>query len=442
MKKQSIVLKETRESKLNKMGELLEATKNEDGTERAFSSEETETFDTLEREIKELDKKIELEERKEAQAERVLQMKAHKSDTTPIPGAARKDTKKELYRKFSIGRAVKMLAEGKPFDGAEKEIHDIALEEARKSNINISGFGLPGDLVNGSRTHYTAGTAATAGNLIKDEYAGLNEALIPKLMIEQLGGKVTTGNVGNIVRVKAAGNLTASWKDEETAVTEQNTTFSKSSYSPEKLGALTYISKQMLIQDGYGLDQLVSDNLRTAIKIALDAAAINGSGSSNEPAGILSKSGIATVALGTNGAVPTWADILSLEKEIELAYADVNNMNFLTTPGIKSLLKATKKDAGSGLFVWDENKMNGYNAYASTQVPSTLTKGTSSGNCHAILFGDFSKVELAQWGGIDLTVNPYTYAKEGYVQIVADSFWNVIVDYPEYFAVIVDALLS
>jgi hypothetical protein len=74
-------------------------------------------------------------------------------------------------------------------------------------------------------------------------------------------------------------------------------------------------------------------------------------------------------------------------------------------------------------------------------MPSTLTKGNSVGNCHSLIFGDFSKCELAQFGGLDLTVNPYSYAKEGYIQVVANSWWNVILDYPECFAAIEDLLL-
>jgi len=38
-------------------------------------------------------------------------------------------------------------------------------------------------------------------------------------------------------------------------------------------------------------------------------------------------------------------------------------------------------------------------------VPSNLTKGTSSGVCSAIMFGDFSQVVVGQFGGIDIIID-------------------------------------
>jgi len=261
-------------------------------------------------------------------------------------------------------------------------------------------------------------------------------------MIERLGGKVTTGNQGVITRVKKGGYLTATWKAEETAVSEMNNTFVQTQYTPEKLGALTYVTKEMLAIDGYGLENVIKQDLQNGIKIALDKTALNGGGS-NEPSGILANASIGSVVMGTHGGVPTRAKLIELETAIETALADLTNLSYLTTPAMKGLLRGLATDTGSGLFVWEGgNTILGYNAFASTQVPSTLTKGSSVGNCHAIIFGDFSKVELANFGGgLDLVINPYSYAKEGYIEVVANSWWNVIIDYPECFAAIEDALL-
>ena len=67
------------------------------------------------------------------------------------------------------------------------------------------------------------------------------------------------------------------------------------------------------------------------------------------------------------------------------------------TPGIRGKLKKTKTDSGSGIFVWPTGarELNGYNVGVTTQVPSTLTKGSSSGVCHALLFGNFADLIIA-----------------------------------------------
>ena len=38
------------------------------------------------------------------------------------------------------------------------------------------------------------------------------------------------------------------------------------------------------------------------------------------------------------------------------------------------------------------------------QLPSTLTKGSSSGNCSAVIFGDFAQCLVGLWGGLEITV--------------------------------------
>jgi len=41
-----------------------------------------------------------------------------------------------------------------------------------------------------------------------------------------------------------------------------------------------------------------------------------------------------------------------------------------------------------------------------------------------IFFGDFSNALVGQWGGIELMVDPYTYALSGKIRVIA----NVIID--------------
>ena len=48
--------------------------------------------------------------------------------------------------------------------------------------------------------------------------------------------------------------------------------------------------------------------------------------------------------------------------------------------------------------------INGYTITDSMQLPSNLTKGSSSGNCSAVIFGDFSQCLVGLWGGIEIVV--------------------------------------
>lgn len=83
-------------------------------------------------------------------------------------------------------------------------------------------------------------------------------------------------------------------------------------------------------------------------------------------------------------------------------------------------LKTVEKgSAGYPIYLWgDNNQMNGYRAAATNQVPSNLSKGTGT-NLTAMIFGDFSTLMYAFWGGIDVLVDPYSNSTAGTVRVVA-----------------------
>jgi HK97 family phage major capsid protein len=160
-----------------------------------------------------------------------------------------------------------------------------------------------------------------------------------------------------------------------------------------------------------------------------------------QPTGILNTSGIGSVALGTNGATITWAALVALETAIAAANADVSTMAYLTTPGQRGTAKVTPKIAGYPVFLWgDDAKVNGYRAEVSTQVPSTLTKGTAAGICSAWIFGDWSQLILGEWGALEILVDPFRLKKQGMIEVTSFQMVGIAVRYAEAFAAIKDAL--
>jgi hypothetical protein len=120
-------------------------------------------------------------------------------------------------------------------------------------------------------------------------------------------------------------------------------------------------------------------------------------------------------------------------------------MHYLTTPGIVGKLKTTENSAGSnGLYIIPpmSSELNGYAYHKSTNVPSTLTKGSSSGNCHAAIFGDFSKLQIGNWGMVDIVVDQYTAAKNAQVVITVNSFWDTQLAQPKAFSHVKDFTLA
>jgi HK97 family phage major capsid protein len=196
----------------------------------------------------------------------------------------------------------------------------------------------------------------------------------------------------------------------------------------------------MLQQSSPDIETVVQDDFAGILAAAVDRAAINGGGS-NEPDGILQTAGIGDVAMGTNGGPITWAKVVDLISEVEIDNAMGTGM--LSNPKvIKSGRKTLKEsgDAGAGYVIDMPDRLAGYALESTNLVPSNLDKGTSSGVCSALIFGNFGDLILGYWSSFDLLVNPYesTAYSKGNVQVRAIITMDVAVRHPESFAAIKD----
>ena len=90
----------------------------------------------------------------------------------------------------------------------------------------------------------------------------------------------------------------------------------------------------------------------------------------------------------------------------------------------------------------DPNDLMGYRMIASTNVPSTLTKGTSSGVCHALIFGNWSELFIGEWGSLDVLVDPYSNSTTGATRISFFYDVDVMVRHAESFTAIQDITVS
>lgn len=336
---------------------------------------------------------------------------------------------------YSIVRALRGMASGR-LDGLEAE---YSQEYARRSGVNPTGFFVPLEALNTRDLTATGGTSGSEGGALSTPTTdAFIDALRARLVIAKLGATVLGGLTADVKLPRQSAASTASWKAENAELAEQSPTFDQVSLTPRRVGGYTEISKQLLVQTGGEVEKLVRGDLLSAIAIAVDAAAIAGSGSAPVPRGILSTSGIGAVALGTNGAAPSYNSIVDLISEIADADADLGTISFLTNSKVRGKLAKTMFDSGSGLTVWDKAQSLGLWALTSS-VPSNLTKAEGS-SLSAIIAGDFSQLLVGQFGGaLDVVVDPFTKATTGITRVVAHGFFDVAVRRAEYFAAITDA---
>ena len=413
-----------------------------DASGQEFTADQSIQFKALVAESKSLKNDLIPTER---DAEELRKQKALNSVAKETPEA-------KVAKQYKYADAIGGLLRGR-VDGVVAEMSQEAEREMKSVGISsgIQGVGLPswmvnfqGKNVNGQdrmqKRDLTSGGAATGDELVEDNLLGHLYGLYIAPKVASLGAEVRTGLSGDVHFTKS-GTATAVWETEVSAADETTPSTARVSMSPKRLAAFTDISKTLLTQTNGMAEDIVKYELSRAIATALDAAAINGSGSA--PTGILGLStDINSVAMGTDGGTPTRAKLFDMWTAIMADNADIGNLAWLTTPGIKAYLSGLVVDAGSGRFVWENDNVLGYNAAVSNNVPSTLTKGTSTSICHAIIFGVWNQLVIGQWGGIDLLVNPYTRAKENILEIVINANFDVKVKYEQAFCYMKDAKIS
>ena len=352
-------------------------------------------------------------------------------------GAVDMSAKEE--RSYSFMKAVRGLVNGSGLNGLEREIsEDIAKRAGREAR----GFYAPDSFWTGKRD-LTAGTNSAGGFLKPTEHLGNEfvDALRSRLVFSELGSRFMSGLKGDVAIPKLASGVAAGFVAENGATAEVNATFSQITMSPKSLGAFSDVSRLLMIQSDPSVEQIVRDDLLNSIAQKIEDVAIEGGGS-NEPTGITGTSGIGSVAIGTNGGVIAWDDIVNLVKEVEVDNAAINGntLAYLTNPKVKSLMASTAKVASTdSIMLLDSpwNSLYGYDLAITNNVPSDLTKGSLS-TASAMIFGDFSQLMMGFFSTPDILIDPYTGGASGAVRIRVMQECDIAVRHAQSFAACLD----
>lgn len=319
-------------------------------------------------------------------------------------------------RRYSLTRAILGSLNGR-LDGIEAE---ASAEIEKRFGQPAAGFYVPNDVLRGQRD-LTAGGSDTGDKLVATNLGEFVPALDAEPVVVQLGARVMGGLSGNVSLPKG-GTATAYWVDENGAATESTMTLGQVTLSPKRVVGYSELSKQLIVQSDLSVEQIVRDDLNRQLANAIDKAAIQGSGSSNEPTGVTNHSDVNQVT--PSGSSHTLADVVSCEQEVEDDNALAGSLGYLMTPSVKKNLKTTSVDTGSGRFIMEGADLNGYRAASSTQVPA-----------NTLLFGDWSQLVIGEFGsGADVVVDQLSLATTGMVRITVSRLSDIALRHGQAFA--------
>lgn len=430
-------LKDLLEKRSQVVAAMRQITDNPQGQGGDLSEDQAHKFDEMRADLASLEKQIERRQ--------IIDEVERRMSGEPIIGSG-DDRFDDACRNFSLRTAIAAQVPDLNVDaGRERE---ISQELQRRSGRAHNGITVPLSVFHERIEQRVITTTAPVGgpgsNIIATDHRGdqFIDLLRAALRVRGLGATVLAGLVGNvdIPRQKAA--ATAGWVAENAALGTSDLQFDSVALTPKHAGCITEFSRNMLMQSSPDVEQLIRRDFAAVLAQAVDSVAIQGGGS-NEPTGVLGTAGIGSVAMGTNGGAITWDAVQDLIAEVDIGNALTGSLAFLTNAKVRKSGRKTLKvsgDAGAG-FVWEQpNQLAGYTAGVTNLVPSNLDKGTSTGVCSALIFGNWADLLLGYWSELDVLVNPFessAYAK-GNVQVRGMLTVDVAVRHAESFAAIQD----
>lgn len=317
-------------------------------------------------------------------------------------------------KKYRLGNAIRAILTG-DFNLAGLEMETSRAIEKLTGKAS-RGFFVPHEILQREITTAAGGTGLVATEQLPQNFI---EALRNKTKVIALGAQTLSGIVGNLAIGKQSGVATAYWVEEGGNVTETDSAYTVLPMSPKTVGAATPYTRQMLLQSNPSIDTLVMNDLATVLALAFDLAAIAGTGANNQPTGVLNTNGIGSV-IGTSLG---WEGVIEFETDVNSANADLASMAYLTAAVVGGILKTREKAANTAKFLAENGELNGYPLSISNQVPAA-----------AMIFGVWSQIMIALWGGLDIMVDTATNAASGGVVLRAFQSADIAVRHPGAFS--------
>lgn len=301
----------------------------------------------------------------------------------------------------------------------------------------------------GERSMREAGVATTGGLILPMEYRGdvvkatvasdgkeiVTEDMLDiigpirdKLVMVAAGATYMTGLVGNVGLPYYSGS-NAAWAEETAAATNGKGEFSKKTMSPKRLTTYIDVSKQFLAQDSVMANNLLMNDLATAVAVKLQQIVFGKHESTIDlPDGFFTGSPT-YVCKG----IATFGGIVDLESAVDADNALAQNMAYIMSGKARGILKKTLRAASVAKgFIYEDGRVNGYKAFTTSCMASGLQTGTDE---YGIVFGNWAGLIIGQWGSLEIYIDKRIQATDDAIRLTVSGYFDVLKCYDSSFAV-------
>ena len=394
--KNSLELKEMRSDLISKLEVMKEVATNE---ERDLTQEENTEMDSILNKVDDLDVKI-------TRAEKVE--KSIRESALVSGGAVNKNdiSESKEARDYSFQDAMRSAYTGK-IEGLVKEMDQEARNEARYTGQTFKGLAIPSAVLE-SRA------AVEKDAVNSSQTMAFTDQLEANLVLASAGANFYSGVTNMKFPVISAVN-SAFLPESGGSAAAANGTASSLTLSPKKLISVVNVSAEAMMQNA-SLEAALRRNMAGSIAATLENALLyGGTDITNAPASIFTDAAAGSTA-AFSGATAITLETTCLDNGVRLEGARMAYlMNSVAYAAIKASPIVTNV---SGAYDYRTKEVNGYFSFMSSNVGAG---GTDHATKAFVLFGDFSKVHIAQFGGLDVLFDPYTGGATGEPRMIVTS---------------------
>jgi len=283
-----------------------------------------------------------------------------------------------------------------------------------------------------------------AGETIPDVLAAVRPvSLIGQIPIQVLSGLTTAFRLPRVATGTTSGSAA-----ENAAISESDPTFgSAGGLRPLRISTVVKYSRQVLAQaGGQGFNRIIQTDIARGLAYQMDNQIINGAPGANpgQCQGILSQAGGSTVSSGFTfgGALAattgSWMIWITAIKNMEAIGIQPSHWLIGTTTALKA--RTIQRGAGQAMFLLhpDATSDAGFATERIAKYPVIVTPYLTN-TVENVLLGQWNLCYILVWGnGIEITVDPYSAAATGEVQITGTLLWNFCIRHPGAVAVSTD----
>ncbi len=324
-----------------------------------------------------------------------------------ISGVAIEPKPDKDLEKFTFQGAMRAAYTGN-VSGIYKEMDQEARNESRYTGQNYKGVGIPSSIL-------TRAWATSSTNSV--DTMSFTDQLESNLVLTSAGSNFYSGI--NNMKFPVFSGVTSSWIAETggSAVTSAGD-LTALTLSPKKLISVVDMSQESIVQNPSlesALQGNISANMAATLETALLSEAANIA--TGSPTSILN--GAAAASTGAAFSATTANLLENTYIGNDGTYQGARMAWLMDADAYAAVKTAAAVSSVSALYDFRDKTINGMYAFVSSNVASDATASKDN-----VLFGDFSKVHIAQFGGLDFLFDPYTNADTGEPRMVVTGLFD------------------